>query len=219
MCTGAEIALLASAAGAATTMVAQDQRDRATDRAIQQGAEEESKIQRRANNTTNDYVRETFTPETRTQNYEAQATKREQSLGDILAQASEGQGTAATGAVSSDYTRAKAAADANSSARASKSARLLARGGALGDLFGNEAIRGGDYASDMLGFNADSNMNRTLTNSNVRRAQRKGRELELLGGLMSAYGMSGAPGAGVVPRPTPFSYGLEGMAGYNIPKF
>src|SRR6218665_1244417 len=196
MCTGVELALLAAGTGA--QFVAQNQRERATQRAINQGAEQESQIQQRANKATQDYVQETFDPTTRAQNYETEATTREQTLGDLLAKQPNQEVSAGTGgAVSDDYTRRRAQATADAADRARSTARLLARGGATGSLFGKEAIGAGDYTSGLLGFNVDSRMNRNLTDARVRGAQNKGQGLATLGSLLQGAALAGG-GAGYV---------------------
>lgn len=204
MCTGAEIAGLAVAAAgsAASYMSAEDAADERR-RAAALGAENEAKIQDKANEATKEYVTETFDPTKRAVNYENEAGSREKALGELLsAQSDLGQGdvsAATTGAVSGAYDTARANATDRSAQRAKNTARLLARAGGAGGLFGNEAIKGADYASDMLGFGVDSNLNRTLTGARYQNAG-DGGNLALLGGLLSgagkAYGSYQQPKAG-----------------------
>lgn len=201
MCTGAEIAMLAAAAAssAASYMSAEDAADDRR-RAAALGAETEAKIQDKANDATETFVKETFDPTTRQENYEAGAKANEDALGELLSKNAEvGMGdvnAATTGKVSDTYTRAKAQATADSTQKARNQAKLLSRGGALGGLFGNESLAGADYSSDMLGFGVDSRMNRNLTN--MRYGQAGGNnELALLGGLLAgagqAYGSAQTP--------------------------
>jgi hypothetical protein len=193
MCTGAEVAALAlAAAGTATSVYSSDQAADDRRRAAALGAENEAAIQDKANEATKDYVTETFDPTKRAENYETEAGSREKALGDLLSKQSElGQGdvgTGATGAVSSTYGQARAAAAASSAQKARNSARLLARAGGAGGLFGNEAIRGADYASDMLGLGVDSALNRTATGARYGAAGNQ--NLALLGGLLSGAGQA-----------------------------
>lgn len=192
MCTGAEAAMLAATViGTGTSIYSADQEASDRRRAAALGAENEAAIQDKANATTQDYVKETFDPTQRAENYETEAGSREKALGDLLAKQGElGQGgvnNATTGALSDTYTQAKATATANSAQKARNSARLLARAGGAGGLFGNEALSGADYASEMLGLGVDSALNRTATNA---RYNNSGNNLALLGGLLSGAGQA-----------------------------
>ena len=193
MCTGAEAALLAASV-ASTGLSVMSAQDEAADRrrAAALGAENEAAIQDKANERTQEYVKETFDPTARQANYEAEAGSREKALGDLLAKQGElGQGdvsSATTGALSDTYNTAKAAATNRSAAKAATTARLLARAGGAGGLFGNEALTGADYASDMLGFGVDSALNRTATGARYNNAG--GGNLALLGGLLSGAGQA-----------------------------
>jgi len=193
MCTGAEaVALGAALAGTATSVYSADQAADERRRAAALGAETEAAIQDKANDATKDFVTETFDPTKRAANYETEAGAREKALGDLLAKQGElGAGdvsNATSGALSDTYTTAKANATATSAQKARNTARLLARAGGAGGLFGNEAIKGADYASDMLGFGVDSNLNRTATGARYNNAG--GGNLALLGGLLSGAGQA-----------------------------
>lgn len=193
MCTGAEAAVLvASVAGTALSADASAKADADRKRALVQGVEEEAKIQDKANLATNDYVKETYDPTKRAQNYETQATDREAALGSLLAKQSEGgKGDitpATSGALSDTYTQAKAGATADSAQRARTLTKLLSRSGATGGLFGQEALTGADYASDVLGLGVNSKLNANLTNSRYNAAGNSGNNLALLGGLLSGAG-------------------------------
>lgn len=196
MCMGAEagwVPLVISAIGAGASYMSAEKADEARKRALMQGIEAEDKIQEKANAATEDYVRETFGTG-RQENYEAGAKQGEEALGQLLSKQAElGQGdvtAGTTGAVSSTYTRAKAKAAADQATKARNTARLLSRAGGAGTLFGNEAIAGADYASDMLGFGVDSRLNQNLTGSRYGAAGSAGRDLALLGGLLSGAGQA-----------------------------
>jgi hypothetical protein len=219
MCTGAEAAMLAaSVAATGASYMSAEKADEERKRALMQGIEAEDKIQEKANAATEDYVKETFGGD-RQANYEAGAKQGEEALGQLLSKQAElGQGdvtAGTTGAVSSTYTRAKAQAAADQATKARNSARLLSRAGGAGTLFGNEAIAGADYASDMLGFGVDSRLNQGLTGARYGQAGGAGRNLALLGGLLSGAGR--AYGGRSQPAPNAIGYGTEGMAGYNVP--
>lgn len=158
-------------------------------KATMQAIEEEAGIQQKANTTTDEFVKENFDPTTRAANYEAQATKTEKSLGDLLSdQMSAGQGgvsPAAAGALSSAYTEGAGRATAAAGDKARTLSRLLGRGGAAGGLFGQDAERGADYASDMLGLGVDSRLNRNRANVAYGNAGNAGNDMALIGGLLS----------------------------------
>lgn len=205
MCTGVEAApIIIAALGTGASYMAAEQADKERKQALIQGIEQDEKIQDKANLATQDYVQETFDPTKRQENYETAAGDTERALGQLLSKQSDlGQGdvsAATSGAVSADYTRAKAKSAADAATKARSTAKLLSRGGALGNLFGNEAMTGADYASDMLGFGADSRMNSSLTNARYGQAGGAGRDLALLGGLLSgastAYGGQQKPAGG-----------------------
>lgn len=187
-------ALGAAIGGTALSANAASQAQRAQKRALLRGIEQESAIQDKANDRTKDYVEDTFDPTTRNANYEAQATKQEQSFGDLLAkQATLGQGEitpATAGAVSDAYTRSKADATAQAADRARTLSKLLARGGASGNLRGEEALTGADYSSDMLGLGVESRLNQGRTKNAYGIAGNSGNDLALLGGLLTGTGRS-----------------------------
>lgn len=196
MGTGVEVwgpALLA-AGGTAVQMRAANQAEQAQKRAVLRGIEQESEIQDKANDRTQDFVKDTFDPAARNANYETQATKQEQSFGELLAkQAAQGQGEitpATAGAVSDSYTRSKADATAQAAERARTLSKLLARGGASGNLRGEEALTGADYSSDMMGYGVESRLNQNRTRNAYGVAGSSGNDLALLGGLLSGSGRS-----------------------------
>lgn len=204
------LAALASVAGTGISMMgAQEARDK-QQRALMQGLEEDAAIQDRANDRTSEFVQDTFDPTTRAANYEAEAAKTEKSFGELLAkQATEGQGEindSTAGALSDTYTREKAKSTAAAADRTRNLSRLLARGGATGGLFDNEAMKGADYSSDMMGFGVDSRMNKGLTDARFGAAGNAGGGMALLGGLLS--GGAGAMGGMKKPAPNSLGFGL-----------
>jgi hypothetical protein len=195
MCTGAEAAMVAATViGTGAGYMSAEKADEERKRALMQGIEGDAEVQDKANAATQEYVTETFDPTKRAENYEAGVSKNEDALGQLLAKQSElGQGdvtSGTTGAVSDTYTRAKAQATADQASKARNTARLLSRAGGAGSLFGNEAITGADYASDMLGFGVDQRLNANRTNARYGAAGSSGSDLALLGGLLSGAGQA-----------------------------
>lgn len=205
MCTGFEMAALAAAAGGTYASISASQRAAdAQQRALMQGIEQQEVIQDRANDRTTKYVDDTFDPTKRAANYEAEAAKAEQSFGDLLTkQAAAGEGdinASTTGALSDAYTQAKAQSTADAAQRSRTLSKLMSRQGATGGLFSSEALKGADYSSDMLGFGAQSAMNRNATNVKAGQAGQAGAGLAMLGGLLSGSsgviaGMGNKPSA------------------------
>lgn len=179
-----------SAVGTAATVSASEKAASERKRAIMQGVEEEAAVQDKSNARTNEFVQQTFAPTTRTANYEAEAGKAEKSFGELLAsQAGQGQGEinpATTGAVSNEYLRSKASSTAQAAERARTLSRLMARGGATGGMMGRESLAGSDYASDMLGFGAQSRTAQRGTGVRLGQASNAGQDMALLGGLLGA---------------------------------
>ncbi len=169
--------------------MAAEKQESARKRAINQGLEAEGQIQKKANLRTNDFVQDNFDPTNRAANYETQAANQEKSFGELLAkQSSLGQGEindSTAGALSDEYVRGKAKATADTQQRTRDLSRLLSRQGAVGGLANQDAMAGGDYSSDMMGFGVDQRLNNNLTNVKFGSAGSKGGELSLLGGLLS----------------------------------
>lgn len=185
------------------SMSAQQQAARQKQRALIQSIDEQSNIQTKANDRTDQYVTDTYTPQARMTSYESGATTAEKTLGDLLtSQAATGQGAitdATSGAVSNAYLRQKAATTAATTQDAREYAKLLARSGARAELARREASASTDYSSDMLGFGADSRMAQRSGEVASQLSGGAGDGLALLGGLLSG----GAKGIG----------GLAGKAG------
>jgi hypothetical protein len=211
MCTGFEIAALAAAAGGtALSVTGAQQAAREKQRTLIQGIDEQSSIQKKANDRTDEFVTDTYTPDARMQNYEMEAATGEKTLGNLLsAQAATGQGDitgATTGAVSDAYTRQKAKTTAATTQSSRNLAKLMARSGAAGGLARNEATAGSDYSSDLLGYGAESKMAQNGTNVALGQAGSGGGGLALLGGLLSgSAGMIGGMGK---PAPLPLQVGM-----------
>lgn len=204
MCTGAEAQVAAAViagAGTVASMSAAERADRERKRALVQGIEDEKAITKKSAERTSQYLAENFDPSKRAAAYEGEADKAEKSFGELLAeQAAQGQGEinpATTGAVSDTYTRERARATAGASERARQLSRLMARAGAGGGLAQQDAIRGADYSSDLLGFGVESQMAQRRANARYGGANAAGRDLALLGGLMTAGSMAaGSTGSG-----------------------
>lgn len=197
MCDATTAALAISAIGTGASYAGQQRADRERKRATMQGIEAETDAQKKTGLRTTQYLQETLDPTKRAANYETAAADQEANLGSLLAdQASAGQGnvnSATAGAVSDTYTRARAQSTADQAVQARNMARLLARAGASGNLFGREAIAGADYSSDLMGIGAESAMSRRRAQNRYGAADNQGRNLQLIGGLLS--GASSAVGS------------------------
>lgn len=206
MCYGAEgawVPLVVSALGAGASYMSAEKADAERKRALLRGIESDEAIQDKANAETGEYVKDTFDPTTRAENYETGVSKNEEALGQLLSKQAElGRGdvnAGTAGAVSDTYVRARARATADQATKARTSARLLSRAGGAGSLFGDEALAGADYASNMLGFGVDQRLNMNRTQADYGAAN-GGNNLALLGGLLS--GASRAYG-GTTTQPKP----------------
>lgn len=159
---------------------------------INQGAEENLRLQAKKADTVTDFAKDTFDPTTRDQSYEAAATKNESTLKDALLSAQGGEGEVYQGTegnLSGDYARSKAAATAGATNDIMKRAKLLARSNAGSLMYNDEALKGGTLASDLMGINASSTRNNNATQAGVGSVRNNG---SLLGGLLVA----GAPALG-----------------------
>lgn len=191
MCTGMEIAALAMS-GIGTVMQMQSADDAAAEqkRIINQAAEEEARLNDKKAQTIEGFAKETYDPKTRDQRYEQAATKQETSLVDSLLKANAGNNggeikTAAEGDLSSDYTRAKGAATAAATEDILKRARLMARAGAGGQMFNDEALKGGQLSSDVAGINSSINRTNRDAQTQLGGVRNDG---SLVGGLLTGLG-------------------------------
>jgi multidrug efflux pump subunit AcrA (membrane-fusion protein) len=206
MCTGAEIAGLALAAGGGIMQASSA--DDAADKQqiiINQADEQTKKLNQQRQQITTDFADKTFNPATRDQSYEAAATKQEGSLVDALLKAnagSDGEVTNATqGTLSDDYTRARGTATANATEDILKRAKLMARNGAGGLLYNQEALNGGQLSSDIAGVDSKVNSVNRSTNNNLATAGNKG---SLIGGILSgASPLLASKGSGIIKNLSP----------------
>jgi len=198
MCTGAEIAGLAlSGIGTAVQMSSADDAAEKQQNIINQAAEATAKKDKQKAALIQNFAADTYNPADRAQGYENAATKQEGSLVDALLKANAGNNggevaTATSGAVSSDYDRAKGAATAAATEDILKRARLMARNDASGLLYQDEALKGGELSSDVAGINSSiNNINRDASVS-LNGVKDKGSLVAgLLTGLAPAAGKAG----------------------------
>lgn len=193
MCTGGEILAVGSAlAGTYLQQQAADDAAKQQQKIINQGAEENSRLQAKKADTITNFAKDTFDPTTRDQSYEAAATKNESTLKDALLSAQGGEGQVYQGTegnLSGDYARSKAAATAGATQDIMKRAKLLARSNAGNLMYNDEALKGGTLASDILGINSAGSRNNSATQAGVGSVRNNG---SVLGGLL----VGGANAAG-----------------------
>jgi hypothetical protein len=193
MCTGGEIALLA--ASAAGTMMQQQAAEDANNQrqAILNAADaENAKLNEQRAKTIESFADTTYRPEDRVARYENAATKQESSLAQALMDANGGKASgdvssSAYGNLSSDFTRAKADATAKAADDIMKRARLSARTGAAGMMYDQEALMGGDMASEVAGIGSKIARNDRYARTALSGVQDSG---SLAGGLLQ--GLSSA---------------------------
>lgn len=155
--------------------------------AIIRAAEEENqKINKAGEEAVNSFAEKTFGVENREQRYEQAAGEREQSLAEALSSAKI-DSDAATGAVSSDYLQARQTSRVGADSEAAKRAKLLARTGAGGLMYGKESMMGGQLASDLAGLSGQTQRN----NRYAQTAAGSVRGDSLAGGLLSGLGAAG----------------------------
>lgn len=196
MCTGAETMLLSAAMTTAGTMMQQDAADDAAKKQQQilaQGEEENQKINKAGEESVNEFAEKTFGAESRDQRYEDVASQREKTLADSLLEASAGASNGATGNVSSDFLGGQRTAQADSAAEGARRAKLLARTGAGGLMYGQESMMGGNLASDLAGLAQKSRRNANYTQNAAGAVRNDG---SLAGGLLSGLGAAGMTAGG-----------------------
>lgn len=208
MCTGAEIAGLALAAGG-TVMQQMSAADTADEqrRIINQAAEETAKKDVQKQNLITNHTADVYNATDRNQRYEDAATKQEGSLADALLSANGGNTGEVTqeaqGNVSNDYMRNKAAATASASDDILKRIRLMARSGAAGLMYNDEQLKGGQLSSDVAGINSD--IQRTNNAANT-----------ALGGVRNTGSLAGGLLTGLAPLATEANFkklAIPGMMG------
>ncbi len=156
---------------------------------INQAAEEEARLNKQKADTIQNFAQKTYDPAARDQRYEDAATKQEQSLVDSLMKAnasSEGGdvSSSAQGALSSDYERARGAATAAATDDIMKRARLMARQGANGLMYNDEALKSGQLAGDLAGIGYASNRNSRYADQQLKGVRDQG---SFAGGLLSGF--------------------------------
>lgn len=187
MCTGAEIAGLALAAGGTVMqqMSAGDAADEQRRIINQAAAETENKNVQKQNLITN-HTADVYGADNRDKRYEDAATKNEGSLTDALLSANGGNTGEVTqeaqGSLSNDYTRNKAAATAAASDDILKRIRLMARSNASGLMYNDEQLKGGQLSSDVAGINSDINRTNNAANTALGGVRNNG---SLAGGLLT----------------------------------
>lgn len=196
MCTGLEIAALASAAaGTAGTFMQANAADEAADKQqniLRAADEENQRLNKAGEDATQKFAEQTFDPNARAQGYEQAATDREQSLAQALTSAKPGGDPTIGGNVSSDYLSASTTSQQGAAGEAAKRAKLLARTGAGGLLGGRDAMRAGQLSSDMAGLSSSGDRN----NRYAKTAAGNVRSDSLAGSLLSAAGSAGMGYAG-----------------------
>lgn len=214
MCTGAEIATLALAAGGTVlnTMAADDAAEQ-RQRIINQAAEEDARLSKQKADTIEKFAENTFNPEKREQRYEDAATKQETSLVDTLLKANAGNNggevtNATQGALSGDYARARGAATAAATEDILKRARLMARSNAANLMYNDETLKGGQLASDVAGIGSQSARNNRSASLQLGNVSNNG---SLVGGLLT--GFSGAAGNYLGGKQAEWNAALSAMGG------
>lgn len=187
MCTGAEIAGLALAAGGTVMqqMSAGDAADQQR-KIINQAAEETAKKDVQKQNLITNHTTDVYGADNRDKRYEDAATKQEGSLTDALLSANGGNTGEVTqeaqGSLSNDYTRNKAAATAAASDDILKRIRLMARSNASGLMYNDEQLKGGQLSSDVAGINSDITRTNNAANTALGGVKNNG---SLAGGLLT----------------------------------
>lgn len=195
MCTGTEAMLISAAmSGAGTIMQQQAAEDANNQRqAILNATEaENAKLNEQRANTVENFANTTYNPADRIARYENAATKQEASLAQALMDANGGKASgdvssSAYGNLSSDFTRAKADATAKAADDIMKRARLSARTGAAGMMYDQEALMGGDMASEVAGIGSKMNRNDRYARTALSGVQDNG---SLAGGLLQGLAPS-----------------------------
>lgn len=195
MCEPTTIMLLSAAASAGGTYLQYDAASEAADqqkRILANAEEENQRLNKAGEEAIDQFAEKTFGAQDRGQRYEAAAKGREQSLAEALASAQPGDAQAASGNVSSDYLATAAQSRADSMGDAQKRARLMARAGAGGLLYGQESLMGGQLASDLAGLGVKARRNDRYAR-NAAGAVNGG---SLAGGLLTGAGAAGMGYAG-----------------------
>lgn len=198
----AVVSVVAGAAGTAVSMKSANDARNKQQAIARRAAEEADLLNNQREQLTQKFTKENFDPVQRDERFEQAAKTNETSLIDALTAAHNGGSTAgevksgAEGNLSSDYTRAAGAATASATEDMLKRARLMSRTNAPGLMYGEEALKGGQLASDIAGINSRINRTNSAANNAINGAADQG---SLVGGLLvgAAPGIGAAAGSGV----------------------
>lgn len=160
-------------------------------RILNQADEATRKKNLKKNELLESFTKDTYSPETRLQNYENAATETETKLADSVKSENTGSNGVpinAQGRLSEDYMRANANAGVLSMDEILERARLMARSGAAGNMFMNEGMKANDINSQVGVLDSAG---RRITNDAVTRANGVTNNGSLVGGLL----MGAAPAA------------------------
>lgn len=189
---GTMMAIGSALAGTYLQQQAADDAAQQQQKIINQGAEENARLQTKKADAITGFAKETFDPTARNQAYEDAATKNESTLKDALLSAQGGEGEiyqGSEGNLSGDYDRAKATSTAKAGQDIMNRSRLLARSNAAGLMYNNEAMKSSVLASDLMGIDSDAKRTWNATQAGAASVRNKG---SVLGGLLVA----GAPAIG-----------------------
>ncbi|WP_141397439.1 hypothetical protein [Polaromonas sp. AER18D-145] len=184
--TMAMMAMAASAGGAVLQADAADEAANKQQNILTAGEEENQRINKAGEERVNDFAKDVFDPTKRDERYEDGAAKREDSLVSALMSTTPNAG--ATGNVSTDYLTGNSASQAAGMGEAQKRAKLMARSGGGGLMYGAEAMMGGDLSSDLAGLAQKTRRNSIYTQNAAGRVRNEG---SLAGGLLQGVGAAG----------------------------
>lgn len=189
MCEPTTIALLSAATSAGGAYLQKESADDAADKRqsiLNNAAEENQVIAKEGEKLTNDFAKDVFDPSARQERYEQGVGQREESLGAALASANTASPSATTsGNVSGDFLAASNASQAAGNAEGAKQAKLMARVGGSGLMYGSEALMGGNLASNLGGVGQRLRKNGLYAQSAAGAVRDTG---SLAGGLLQGAG-------------------------------
>jgi hypothetical protein len=202
MCTGAEGALISAAISAGGAYMQHEAANDAEDerqKILDQTEAENSNIAKEGQERTKEFAKEVFDPADREKRYDQGVANQEKSLSEALISANNAAPTSSVGGrVSSDFDSASASSKAAGNADAAKQAKLMAKMGGSGLMYGAESLMSGNLASDLGGIGQRMRRNTQYGQAAAGRVRNNG---SLAGSLMqaggSAYGAYGGGGGGV----------------------
>jgi hypothetical protein len=166
------------AGGTALNLYGTHRAQKAQERELWRGIEEEGKIGKRANERTLGYARERFDPQKRLAEYQAGSQPAPQAEVNITSH----------GGGSSAYQQALQAAEQQSAGRVNDYASAHARAGGIGALNFGDALAGKNLGADMLMLQSEAERARRVAELRRVSASRKGQGWRLAGGLLSGAG-------------------------------